>query len=198
MRYQFLVDTYESEISKTLSVWSMFRDDDLAVRPHPSDTRGRNLREHMLHQCISEDLWFKRMFGIAVVENPLPSTESRAGFMAAYAGAAALRLIALNAKPEAWWEEETAFFDVLRTRLWIMTRRLNHSAHHRGQQTTLLRILRQPLHSTYGPTADTGGLMVNQAPTIYAYPDLAAILLGGDKTPLPGPGAIPSTERPAA
>ena len=56
MRYQFLVDTYESEITKTLSVWSMFRDDDLAVRPHPSDTRGRNLREHMLHQCISRML----------------------------------------------------------------------------------------------------------------------------------------------
>ena len=78
MRYQFLVDTYASEITKTLSVWGMFRDADLAVRPHPSDTRGRNLREHMVHQCISEDLWFKRMFGITVVENPLPSAETRA------------------------------------------------------------------------------------------------------------------------
>ena len=196
MRYQFLVDTYASEITKTLSVWGMFRDADLAARPHPSDPRGRNLLGHMVHQCISEDLWFKRMFGIAVVENPLPSAETRAGFIAAYAGAAAQRLAALNTKPEAWWEEETAFFDVPRSRLWIMTRRLNHSAHHRGQQTTLLRMLSQPLHSTYGPTADTGGLMVNQAPTIYAWPDQAAIVRGDDKAPLPGPGVKPCTERP--
>ena len=196
MRYQFLVDTYASEITKTLSVWGMFRDADLAARPHPSDPRGRNLLGHMVHQCISEDLWFKRMFGIAVVENPLPSAETRAGFIAAYADAAAQRLAALNTKPEAWWEEETAFFDVPRSRLWIMTRRLNHSAHHRGQQTTLLRMLSQPLHSTYGPTADTGGLMVNQAPTIYAWPDQAAIVRGDDKAPLPGPGVKPCTERP--
>jgi hypothetical protein len=56
------------------------------------------------------------------------------------------------------------------------------------------------LHSTYGPTADTGGLMQNHAPTIYAYVDVEKLLIGesagGEKQPLPGPGDLPSTERP--
>jgi hypothetical protein len=52
------------------------------------------------------------------------------------------------------------------------------------------------------PTADTGGLMHDQAPTIYAYSDLAALLegesAGGAKAPLPGRSAKPVTERPAS
>jgi hypothetical protein len=75
-----------------------------------------------------------------------------------------------------------------------------HTAHHRGQQMAMLRMLARDLHSNYGPTADTGGLMQNQAKVIYAYPDLTALLdseaRGGGKSPLPGPGAKPPTERP--
>jgi hypothetical protein len=56
------------------------------------------------------------------------------------------------------------------------------------------------LHSTYGPTADTGGLMINHAPTIYAYASQFDMLAGEGadrhKTPLPGPGERPFTERP--
>jgi hypothetical protein len=184
VRYQFLLDTYETEILKVVSVWGMFNDADIRTRPHVADPRGRNLLEHMIHQCMSEDIWFKTMFGIAVMENPLPAIESRAAFQEAYSMAAGLRLGALRGKPEGWWEEETAFFEVTRPRLWIMTRRLNHTAHHRGQQTALLRMFGKSLHSTYGPTADTGGLPVNRAPTVYA------------PAPLPGPGSKPCTERP--
>jgi hypothetical protein len=79
-------------------------------------------------------------------------------------------------------------------------RRLAHTAHHRGQQIAMLRMLGHSLHSNYGPTADTGGLMQNQAPTIYAYPNLTALLAGetagGAKSPLPGTGKKPVTERP--
>lgn len=63
----------------------------------------------------------------------------------------------------------------------------------------MLRMLGHSLHSNYGPTADTGGLMQNHAPTIYAYPDLQNLLegemSGGAKSPLPGPGDKPATER---
>ncbi len=55
-------------------------------------------------------------------------------------------------------------------------------------------------YSNYGPTADTGGLMQNQAPTIYAYPNAQALLegelAGGRKAKLPGAGGKPVTERP--
>ena len=200
MRYGFLVDTYETEIIKVLGVWSMFDDADLRQRPRSDDNRGRNLLEHMVHQSVSEDIWFKTMLGIAVTENPLPAHETRLGFMQAYARNSRLRLAAISANSEAWWEGETAFFDVRRTRLWIMTRRLTHTAHHRGQQTALLRMLKHDLHSTYGPTADTGGLMMNHAPTIYPYPNESDLLEEEERTrrkaALPGPGARASTERP--
>ena len=58
----------------------------------------------------------------------------------------------------------------------LMMRRLTHTSHHRGQQMAMLRMLGRDLHSNYGPTADTGGLMQNQAPTIYAYDSLDALL----------------------
>lgn len=200
MRYRFLVDTYETEIIKALGVWSMFDDADLRQRPRSDDNRGRNLLEHMVHQSVSEDLWFKTMLGITVTENPLPTEETRLGFMQSYARNSRLRLTAISENKEEWWEGETAFFDVRRTRLWIMTRRLTHTAHHRGQQTALLRILKHDLHSTYGPTADTGGLMMNHAPTIYSYPNESVLLEEEErarrKTALPGPGARASTERP--
>jgi hypothetical protein len=64
----------------------------------------------------------------------------------------------------------------------------------------MLRMLGRDLHSNYGPTADTGGLMQNHAPTIYAYPSLEALLegemRGGAKAPLPGSGGNPLSERP--
>jgi uncharacterized damage-inducible protein DinB len=200
MRYQFLLDTYSTEIIKVLSVWSMFDDADLRVRPRSDDPRGRNALEHMVHQSNSEDIWFKTMLGIQVAENPVPAEETRVAFIEAYARNSGLRLAALSEKNEEWWEGETMFFDVRRTRLWVMTRRLTHTAHHRGQQTELLRILKHDLHSTYGPTADTGGLMANHAPTIYAYPNESVLLEEEEharhKAPLPGTGSPPSTERP--
>ena len=82
-----------------------------------------------------------------------------------------------------------------------MLRRLTHTSHHRGQQMAMLRMLRRDLHSNYGPTADTGGLMQSHAPTIYAYSSLQALLEGEShggaaKTPLPGAGGMVVTERP--
>jgi uncharacterized damage-inducible protein DinB len=200
MRYGFLIDAYATERIKVVSAWSMFTDGDLAVRPHPTDRRGRSFHEHMLHQCVSEDTWFRTMLGIDVGAPPLPKVEVRLEFMRRYAEDSGKRLAALRTKDEAWWEGETAFFDVRRSRAWVMTRRLNHTAHHRGQQLALLRMLGREEYSNYGPTADTGGLMQSQAPTIYAYPSLETLLegeaAGGRKTGLPGPGAKAVTERP--
>jgi len=59
-----------------------------------------------------------------------------------------------------------------------MTRRLTHTSHHRGQQMAMLRMLGRDLHRTYGPTADTGGLMQNHAPTLYAYASVDGLLQG--------------------
>ncbi|MFL6279719.1 MAG: DinB family protein [Vicinamibacterales bacterium] len=190
MRYEFLIDSYDTERLKVLSVWSEFRDDDLPVRPKHDDSRGRSVHEHMVHQCVSEDTWFRNMLGIDVAAAPLPARETRLEFVRTYADDSGKRLERRRGTGETWWEEATQFFDVQRSRAWVVTRRLTHTSHHRGQQMAMLRMLGRELHSNYGPTADTGGLMQNQAPTIYAYSTLAALLegesAGGAKSSLPG------------
>jgi uncharacterized damage-inducible protein DinB len=203
MTYGFLIDSYATERVKVLSVWSEFHDDDLQVRPRSDDPRGRSVNEQMVHQCVSEDGWFRTMLGIDVGAPPLPERETRLEFIKRYAEDSGKRLDRLRQTDDSWWEATTTFFDVQRSRAWVMTRRLTHTSHHRGQQMAMLRMLGRDLHSNYGPTADTGGLMQHHAPTIYAYASLEALLdgerAGGAKTVLPGrAGAkgMPVTERP--
>src|SRR5262247_444099 len=182
-------------------MWSEFRDEDLPFRPNVRDARGRSVHEQMVHQCVSEDLWFRNMLGIDVHAPPLPEREIRIEFIKRYAEDSGNRLARLRQTDERWWEEQTTFFDVKRSRAWVMTRRLTHTSHHRGQQMAMLRMLGRDLHSNYGPTADTGGLMLNHAPTIYAYASLDALLegesRGGAKSPLPARGGAALTERPS-
>jgi uncharacterized damage-inducible protein DinB len=193
----FLVSAYDTERLKTLSVWSCFGEADLGFRPAP---RARTPLEHMVHQCISEDSWMKGMLGIDIDFPTLPAHEDRRSFLHHYAEASGLRRDALAAQPEEWWNEPTRFFLVERTRSWVFLRRLTHSSHHRGQLTVYLRLLGRPVYSTYGPTADTGGLFMQKAPTIYRYRSLGHLLAaeddGGEWPELPGPGDKPPTERP--
>jgi uncharacterized damage-inducible protein DinB len=195
--YAFLTDSYDTERLKTLSVWSAFTDGDLRFR---CAERARTPLEHMVHQCVSEDGWLRNMLGIESGLAPLPAEESRLSFMRHYAAASAVRSERLRAMPAEWWGGEVAFFDVPRSRAWIFVRRIAHSAHHRGQLTVLLRLLGRPLYSTYGPTADSGGLFLHQAPTMYRYDSIGSLLAaeagGGMWPPLPGPGDKPATERP--
>ena len=192
-----LCESFDSERLKTLSVWSEFGDGDLTFRPA---TYARTPHEHMVHQCVSEDTWMRTMLAIHVPLAALPVTETRLGFLEHYAAVSQLRLEQLVRQSAAWWHETTQFFDVERTHAWVMLRRLTHTAHHRGQLTTLLRLLGTPLYSTYGPTADTGGLFLRAAPTQYRYGSIDELLVeegqGGRWPPLPGPGEHPPTERP--
>lgn len=196
--YDFLIETYGTERIKTLSVWSHFTDADLGFRPEP---RARTPLEQMVHQCVSEDAWMQRMLGIDAGLAPLPATEDRLAFLEHYAAASGRRLELLAAQGAEWFAGETGFFDVPRSRAWVLTRRIAHSAHHRGQLTAYLRMLGRDLYSTYGPTADTGGLFQQGAPVIYRHQSVESLLeaeRGGEAAlpPLPGPGGAPPTERP--
>jgi len=199
MTLDFFADTYETERLKTLSVWSAFIDADMEFRPAP---RIRTPHEHMVHQCVSEDNWMKNMLAIDAGMPQLPTQETRLEFLRHYTAASQKRLAMLREKPNEWFEENATFFDVPRTRSWILLRRLTHSAHHRAQLTVYLRLLGRPLYSTYGPSADTGGLPANKAPTIYRYRSIEDLLQaeaeGGRNPELPGPGEKSPTERPAA
>ena len=196
MTFDFLIETYATERLKILSVWSHFQESDLDLRPAP---KARTPREQMVHQCLSEDGWFSQVLGIDVEWPKLPAQESRMAFLEHYAEASNRRLKRLRTMPAAWFEEGTTFFAEPRSRAWVLVRRIAHSAHHRGQLTTHLRLLGRTLYSTYGPTADTGGLPANGAAVIYRYPSAEALLeaerSGGNWPPLP-PRKEPVTERP--
>jgi len=184
-RYGFLVETYRTERLKTLGVWAQVPEDRLHWR---AEARARTPLEHFVHQCQSEHNWMTGMLGIDIGRPVLPQQETRDTFIAHYGACALDRLAVLETKPDAWFEEETAFFDIRRSRAWILTRRFTHTAHHRGQLTAAIRGWSLPLYSTYGPTADTGGLPKNGATVVYRGE--------GTPPPLPGPGPAPTTERP--
>ena len=156
--YAFLLDTYETEILKIAGIWSAFPDDALAFRPSP---KCRTVLEQMEHQVQSEGRWMSTMLGIDTGD-PNPAGKSKRGYIEKYRGDAARRLAALRAKLDSWWREPAAFFDVTRSRAWIFTRRINHSAHHRGQLIVYLRVLGLRVPSVYGPTADTQGKVTYQ------------------------------------
>ncbi len=150
--YEFLLETYETEILKTTGLWRAFPNSALDYRPHP---KSRTVREHMEHQVESEGRWMRVMLGIETGD-PSPGEPTRQGFIEKYGADAQRRLEMLRTKPEEWWREATDFFDVKRSRAWVMLRRITHSAHHRGQLAVSLRLLGIPEPSIYGPTADTG------------------------------------------
>lgn len=196
-RYDFLVETYRTETIKTVSVWSQFGDSDMEFRPEP---RARTPHEHMVHQCVSEDNWMKKMLGIDTNELALPPFESKIEFIKCYAKLSQSRVQRLLSKSDDWFEEISKFFESSRSRAWILTRRIAHTSHHRGQLTAYLRILGKNLYSTYGPSADTGGLPQNNPSVVYRYSSIDELIReeekGGKWPDLPGSGPNSPTERP--
>ena len=156
MAYDFLVDTYETEIQKTTGLWRAFPDSAMDFRPHP---KSRSVIELMEHQVQSEGRWMKVMLGIDTGDFN-PAERTRLGFIEKYKTDADQRLEIMRGKPDEWWSEMTNFFDVVRSRAWVLTRRINHSTHHRGMLSVYLRLLDIPVPSVYGPTADTGNNVI--------------------------------------
>jgi uncharacterized damage-inducible protein DinB len=154
--YDFLLDTYETEILKIIGIWSAFPESSMGYRPHP---KSRSVIEQMEHQVQSEGRWMQTMLGIDTGD-PNPSERSQQGFIEKYRTDAGRRLEILRHQSDEWWREMTNFFDVTRTRAWVVTRRITHSTHHRGQLAVYLRLLEQPQPSVYGPTADTGDKVI--------------------------------------
>ena len=154
--YEFLLDTYRTETLKIIGIWSAFPTSALDYRPH---SKSRSVIEQMEHQVQSEGRWMKTMLDIDTGD-PNPAEKDKQGFIEKYRAEAGRRLEIMRAKPDEWWQEMTNFFDVARSRAWVLTRRINHSAHHRGQLGVYLRLLDILLPSVYGPTADTGDRVI--------------------------------------
>ncbi len=151
--YGFLLDTYETELLKIVGIWSAFPDTAMDFRPSP---KSRSVIEQFEHQVQSEARWMTNMLGLDTGD-PNPAVKTKQGYIEKYRADAERRLAMMRDKPEGWWQEDTQFFDVVRSRAWVLTRRINHSTHHRGQLIVYLRVLGLAVPSVYGPTADTGG-----------------------------------------
>lgn len=148
-----VLDTYRSETAKTNSVWRRFEGLDLEYAPHNRSTSVRGIFEH---QLLSERRFFAEFLGLneTVPAGILPEAHSVETFASRLVELAEARIPQLESKPDGWWLEEVPFFDVRRQRIWILWRRILHSAHHRTQLTVYLRLLDQAVPSTYGPTKD--------------------------------------------
>ena len=124
-----------------ISAWSMFTDQDLRcvrtrpnARPQFPRAHGASVRQR--GHLVPNDARYRRRSAAAA------ERRSSVGIHAAVMRKTAESASACCAsKDDPWWEGETRFFDVRRSRAWVITRRLTHTAHHRGQQLALLRML---------------------------------------------------------
>jgi uncharacterized damage-inducible protein DinB len=153
--YGFLLETYGTEILKILTIWGALEGVDPNFRPAP---KARSVLEQMEHQVQSEGRWMASMLE-ADTGDPNPTNKTAAGYIEKYNADAQRRLTMLASRPDEWWRATASFFDVTRSHAWIMTRRMTHSSHHRGQLIVYLRLLGIPVPSVYGPTADTDGVV---------------------------------------
>ena len=150
---QHVLDTYASETNKVAAVWRGFTDADLAYRPHP---RSSTVADILKHQLLSERRFFGEFLGSPEppAADVLPAAPGVAPAIARLCDLAVARLSYLAAQPEPWWIVRVPFFDVERERIWIVWRRILHTAHHRTQLSVYLRLLDRRVPPTYGPTAD--------------------------------------------
>lgn len=147
------VATYASEINKLASVWRVFDDGVLDYRPHP---KSMTVGDVFRHELLSARRFFGGFLGLdeRPADDVVPEPFGVDACVARIAATARTRLAQLAGKPRAWWDEEVAFFDVERSREWVLWRRILHTAHHRTQLTVYLRLLDRPVPPVYGPTAD--------------------------------------------
>lgn len=151
---QHILDTYASETNKVASVWAHFHDADLPWRPH---SRASSVGDILKHQLLSERRFFAEFLSLP---EPAPTdilpvaAGSAADYRTRLIELARPRLLVLAGCAVPWWLEEVPFFDVRRERIWVFWRRVLHTAHHRTQLTTYLRLLGRAVPPTYGPTAD--------------------------------------------
>jgi len=151
--FQHLLKTYASEINKLNSVFKEFADDDLTFKLHP---RSTTVGEIMQHELLSQRRFFGEFLGLPEVpaNEVLPQNRTPQAFAARMVELARPRLDFLAKQDEDWWLAVVPFFDVERERIWILWRRILHTAHHRAQLGVYLRMLNKKVPSIYGPTAD--------------------------------------------
>ncbi|MBY0456205.1 MAG: DinB family protein [Gemmataceae bacterium] len=155
--FRHVVETYASETNKTAAMWRAVPDRLLDFKPHE---RCNTVRTILVHQLLSERRFFAQFVGTQEppVAHLLPPGEAPAvgDYLDKYVWLARLRLPQFAAAPADWWLGEMPFFGGLkRQRIWTFWRRVLHTAHHRTQVQTWLRLGgAEFVPAIYGPSAD--------------------------------------------
>jgi uncharacterized damage-inducible protein DinB len=154
--FQHVVTTYASETNKTVSVWRAIPDNQMEFKPHE---KTNTIRTILVHQLLSERRFFAQFVGTdePAVEELLPPGEKPAvqAYLDKYVWLAKRRLPQFAQATAAWWLAEMPFFGGLqRQRIWTFWRRVLHTAHHRTQIQTWLRLAGCQVPAIYGPSGD--------------------------------------------
>jgi uncharacterized damage-inducible protein DinB len=156
--FQHVLQTYASEVNKTVNVWRAVPDDVLDFTPHEKMSPIRTI---LVHQLVSEGRFFAQFVGTEEppAEELLPAGAGPVvrAYTDQYIWLARRRLPQLAQGTATWWLESRPFFDgSRRERVWLFWRRLLHTCHHRTQVQTWLRLARQHVPAIYGPSGDEG------------------------------------------
>ena len=140
-------------MNKLSSSWKEFDEGDLSFKPHQ---RSSTVGEIIEHELLSQRRFFGEFLGLPEVpaNQVLPDLRTPNSYAARMVELSRTRLTNLAEHNEEWWLTVVPFFDVQRERIWILWRRLLHTAHHRAQLGVYLRLLNKAVPSTYGPSAD--------------------------------------------
>lgn len=138
--YRHCLETYAGESNKPADTSLHFTVEDWDFRMHP---KSSSVAEILKHRLLSERRFFAEF--LALSEPPanaiLPLEQTPQAYAARAVELASYRLPQLAAWKEKDWLQSSKFFDVERERIWIFSRRVLHTAHHRTQLTVYLRAL---------------------------------------------------------
>lgn len=155
--FQHLLATYASETNKTVGMWRAVPDGLMDFKPHE---KVNSIRDIMKHQLLSERRFFAEFVGTeeppAGELLPTGNSPSAKDYIEKYVWLAKRRLPQFAKATSEWWLGTKPFFGGLeRQRIWTFWRRVLHTAHHRTQVQSWLR-LAGGVHvpAIYGPSGD--------------------------------------------
>lgn len=116
-----------------------FSHEDLSFLPH---RRSSTVLEILKHQLLSGRRFFGEFFGTLepAASEVLPQDQTVEEYVGRMLHLAKPRPALIATQHKEWWLGRLPFFYVERERIWIIWRRVLHTAHHRAQLTGYLPI----------------------------------------------------------
>jgi uncharacterized damage-inducible protein DinB len=159
-----LLPEFDHEMTLTRKVLERVPDDRLDWKPHAKSYAAGQLAQHLATIPLWGTLTLSQSGVDLAVMPPLEPLTTRKEILALFDGHAASARAALVGKSDAELKVQWALkrdghvvFSMPKHAVW-RSFVISHLIHHRAQLGLYLRLLDVPVPSTYGPSADEGGL----------------------------------------